>query len=58
MGGVLCRVSVGEISANRGTCHCVNDVFLEGCGWIPVEPQDDTSAVYDTDHPSGVLLRS
>ena len=50
MGGVLCRVSLGEIGANRGTCHCVNDVFLEGCGWIPVEPQGDTSAVYGTDH--------
>ena len=50
MGGVLCRVSLGEISSTRGMCHCVNDVFLEGCGWIPVEPEGDPSAIYGSDH--------
>ena len=47
MGGVLCRSAIGEWIAARGKCHCVNDVFLEGCGWVPVEPGKDPTVVYD-----------
>ena len=51
MGGVECRSAIGEWVQSRGMCHCVNDVFLEGCGWIPVEPAKDSTAAYDTDAP-------
>eukprot|EP00946_MAST-07B_sp_MAST-7B-sp1_P002301 g2301.t1 len=49
LGGVLCRSAVGEWIDTRGKCHCVNDVFLEGCGWIPVEPAKDPTTAYDAD---------
>ena len=39
--GVPCQQTIGEWVGSRGEVHCVTDVFIEGSGWVPVEPQGD-----------------
>ena len=46
LGSVPSRITVGEWISQRGKIHCVNEVHLESCGWIPVEPNGE-SGIYD-----------